>query len=407
MNTSAIQEGLSGAVKDLIYYFTNGRLSPKVKLTTNVFHRFRFINSLSNWFLQFALPHEYCEWHLIATDGVFMKGDLMNYALSNASHNNHYIMSPGGRADILVKCTEAGSYEVQTTESSSQDPQVANFYILAYGNRTLFTLEVSDGAIPDGSDNLPVDEMYPDKPVGSYIEDLSGFDASDVVSNCTCNKDNYPPDNECSVTFYVDVVDAKPLFLLNNRLFDFNASKSVLAPQRHHSFTLIAKNKAHEFIIDNKGGSHVYHQHINPFQVTENIGKNGYLALKNTWWDTISNKDAAQNITMRFWSRDYDGLIIVHCHLLQHEDQGMMGFYGILPEGLEPNPLVHSTCPNRDLLDTVGVDVNETTQIPMDTTIILEATDFYTSFDESPAVMIGNVSFSFIFLNVFLYIVWM
>ena len=46
---------------------------------------------------------------------------------------------------------------------------------------------------------------------------------------------------------------------------------------------------------------------------------------------------------MRFWTRNYPGLIILHCHLLQHEDGGMMGYYVILNES-QSIPIV---CPNN------------------------------------------------------------
>jgi len=63
------------------------------------------------------------------------------------------------------------------------------------------------------------------------------------------------------------------------------------------------------------------------------------------------NYGGEQTITARMWTRGFwdspygtnwffgtgGGLIIVHCHLLQHEDQGMMGFYGIATEGSLPN----------------------------------------------------------------------
>ena len=74
-------------------------------------------------------------------------------------------------------------------------------------------------------------------------------------------------------------------------------------------------------------------------------------------------------IHMRFWTRDYEGLIITHCHLLQHEDGGMMGFYGILPY-VDPN-----NCPNQeDDVTNVIVDVNATTPAPQ------AMTDFTSSF---------------------------
>jgi len=114
-------------------------------------------------------------------------------------------------------------------------------------------------------------------------------------------------------------------------------------------------DKAHQFIINN-GGSHVYHQHINPFQVQRKVGKNGYIAFETTWWDNLGNYGSVQTITARMWTRGYwksphgalsnwyfgkgGGLIIVHCHLLQHEDSGMMGFYAIRTFEMVPDEVL-------------------------------------------------------------------
>ena len=49
---------------------------------------------------------------------------------------------------------------------------------------------------------------------------------------------------------------------------------------------LIKQEKAYEYIINN-GRAHVYHQHINPFQVQTNVSSNGFIAIETTWWDTL------------------------------------------------------------------------------------------------------------------------
>ena len=75
----------------------------------------------------------------------------------------------------------------------------------------------------------------------------------------------------------------------------------------------------------------------------EPVGNNRFIALNTTWWDTMGNNGDA--VKMRMWTKDYSGLIIVHCHLLQHEDNGMMGFYGIIEEP-------YDQCPNQEREDT-------------------------------------------------------
>jgi len=79
-----------------------------------------------------------------------------------------------------------------------------------------------------------------------------------------------------------------------------------------------------------KKGEHPYHQHVNPFQIIwydqgDTLAKD-VLARHCEWRDTIP---ASPDLHIQFVPRVFTGDVIVHCHLIQHEDHGMMGFYDI------------------------------------------------------------------------------
>ena len=99
---------------------------------------------------------------------------------------------------------------------------------------------------------------------------------------------------------------------------------------------------------------HPFHIHVNPFQVVEILDENGvdvsghdpsntsiYAGLKGTWRDTIfaantapSGRGAPYRIKVRTQYRRYIGKFVLHCHILDHEDQGMMQLVEIgLPDG--------------------------------------------------------------------------
>ena len=102
----------------------------------------RIINSLSNWYLHFKFSSQ-CQWYLIATDGIYIDGKFMNYNLSNSSHDYQYIMSPGGRADYMVKCLSEGIYLIKSTNDTTQDPNnLEQINERIYGGRTLFRLKL-------------------------------------------------------------------------------------------------------------------------------------------------------------------------------------------------------------------------------------------------------------------------
>jgi len=98
-------------------------------------------------------------------------------------------------------------------------------------------------------------------------------------------------------------------------------------------------------IVNNGGGpAHPFHIHINPFQVTEilnpAVSKDPFtLPDPWVWWDNIAippaaippdaakeDKDKLVSGYIKFLSRfvDYTGAYVLHCHILGHEDRGMM-----------------------------------------------------------------------------------
>jgi len=88
---------------------------------------------------------------------------------------------------------------------------------------------------------------------------------------------------------------------------------------------------------------HPYHQHINPFQLIEIDTLNvvgGVIAPEvanwyqvGDWHDTLQFPAAMYGpyfiVKMRFQADMFTGHMLQHCHLLFHEDQGMMAQYEV------------------------------------------------------------------------------
>ena len=128
-------------------------------------------------------------------------------------------------------------------------------------------------------------------------------------------------------------------------------------PARYDTVQVVKLNTAEEWIIFNYSGlTHPFHIHVNPFQVVEIYTPNADNTTTpitqtvdvndRVWWDTFgvppaSFKTNAQNQTVvdqpgyirirtRFW--DYWGEYVFHCHILIHEDLGMMQNVMVLPD---------------------------------------------------------------------------
>jgi FtsP/CotA-like multicopper oxidase with cupredoxin domain/peroxiredoxin len=70
-------------------------------------------------------------------------------------------------------------------------------------------------------------------------------------------------------------------------------------------------------------GSHPFHIHVNPFQVVSYTSPSGFTVPMNVWRDTLYIPEGT-SYTIRSRFRDFVGDSVLHCHILDHEDQGMM-----------------------------------------------------------------------------------
>ncbi|RDU95947.1 multicopper oxidase family protein [Trinickia dinghuensis] len=92
-------------------------------------------------------------------------------------------------------------------------------------------------------------------------------------------------------------------------------------------------------------GGHVFHIHVNPFEIVDILDPHGvsiydssghctaaeiatgdqeYCALHDAFVDTIFVKPG-YTVVMRTQYKDFTGEFVMHCHILDHEDAGMMG----------------------------------------------------------------------------------
>jgi FtsP/CotA-like multicopper oxidase with cupredoxin domain len=106
-------------------------------------------------------------------------------------------------------------------------------------------------------------------------------------------------------------------FLINGQGFD---------PDRID--TTVTLGTVEDWRIVNKAGmDHPFHLHTNAFQV---LRRNGEPEPFPLWKDTV-NVPAYGSVDLRVAFRDFPGKTVYHCHILDHEDQGMMAILAIEP----------------------------------------------------------------------------
>ncbi|MDA1016247.1 MAG: multicopper oxidase domain-containing protein [Planctomycetota bacterium] len=109
-------------------------------------------------------------------------------------------------------------------------------------------------------------------------------------------------------------------------------------------------------VINNSDQSHPFHIHVNPFQIVEikqwmhpnnDPTKKGKLAtpkwapIPGTWMDTITlpprgyarfRSRFADKVKTKNKTYDFTGSFVLHCHILNHEDGGMMVVVNVRPK---------------------------------------------------------------------------
>ncbi len=78
-------------------------------------------------------------------------------------------------------------------------------------------------------------------------------------------------------------------------------------------------------VVNDTGMDHPFHLHTWPFQVVDEGGWPG-------WKDTV-NIPANGQVTIRITFAGHTGRAVYHCHILDHEDLGMMGVIDVKPAG--------------------------------------------------------------------------
>jgi FtsP/CotA-like multicopper oxidase with cupredoxin domain len=281
------------------------------------------------------------EQSLIAADGLTLAKVMPKKALT---------FQPAYRWDTLVVFPSAGNYCL------INDVGTATVAREALSPRLLGLVEVEGGTAVQG--NL---QSYLQKTLIAAAQANLPEARSKVSAELTngLSLRSFVPhetiaDNELTgtqtVTFNID--NATGAFQVDGKPFEPGAAGRSLPLGGVEEWTLTS-----DFV------SHPFHIHVNPFQIVKILAPDGtdisgenavdrndadtqYAGMKGVWKDTIwvKNLFASNNppqaragrytVVVRTRYERYIGDFVLHCHILDHEDQGMMqAVRVVLPDG--------------------------------------------------------------------------
>jgi FtsP/CotA-like multicopper oxidase with cupredoxin domain len=232
-------------------------------------------------------------------------------------------LSAGNRVDLLVQApTKPGVYTVVNTEGPNPV-----FYISVTGSQ----VNPPNGAFPSQSEWAVLPK---------YLQDLPAPGPNDITNPGSPVKFQQWPKG--------DPVTGLPHLMINNKQFE---ETGPMVDQ------CMPQNGLQDWVLENytSGVAHPFHIHVNPFQIVEidtPTAANTYSKYTPTsdyiWQDVIAIPVAnvstvnGESVTtpgrviIRQRYPDFTGTFVLHCHILPHEDRGMMQLVRIVPANLYP-----------------------------------------------------------------------
>ncbi|HVG18086.1 MAG TPA: multicopper oxidase domain-containing protein [Blastocatellia bacterium] len=292
----------------------NGQLTPTITMKPNEIKLFRMINATVQGFInaqfkstQTPAPPANIQVRQTAQDGVQLA--WANY--SNSRNGTQPIsMAPANRVDFLVQAPATqGCYVLQDT-----------------GLGPLLYVNVSGTAVRSPMVFPTQEADFPTMP--NFLKDI---DAGTVRLR---REVSY---NSKAGTAITPGGRALRQFTIDGKQFEDQVIDQVMLLDTAEEWTLYNFDTA-------TGIAHPFHIHINPFQIFEVFNPNTMTAPQKlsapfVWWDTfaippgkvVNGTVVPGYFKMRSRFVDFTGLYVQHCHILAHEDRGMMQLLQVVP----------------------------------------------------------------------------
>jgi FtsP/CotA-like multicopper oxidase with cupredoxin domain len=358
--TPFLERGAGGADP---YFSVNGQLQPTIAMRPGEVQWWRIANTAGRAGAFFLAPVN-LKWKQLAQDGVQFNNT--NYQ-ANSNNNRPFLLASGNRADLLVQApTAPGTYPVlvnntvDPSDRTSTAVQLTLLNVVVSGtNANMQFLTNAPSFPPYLTDILPAE-------VRATRELRFSSSAAAPIQNPAMHK-------------------------IDGKLFDGEVGAAVVLNQVEEWKIVNETYPKTPSATGGTGGnriSHPFHIHINPFQLVEIFDPTSTIPGTNTpryvtsnptaqqcliapdnpatwkpcaaipppsnvWWDVFSIPSGALYpnpadankpfqvpgyFKMRSRFVDYAGYYVLHCHILAHEDRGMMTVVYVTP--LQP-PFSH------------------------------------------------------------------
>jgi FtsP/CotA-like multicopper oxidase with cupredoxin domain len=250
----------------------NGQREPIIRLRPGEVQRWRIVQAAHESNLRLALNDHLL--HPIAYDGI---------PHSRIEGLESLVVAPGQRADVLVQAGAPGAYELRAIANDQGYPSPTGLlaHVVVEGEPVTMSLPAS----------------LPESPLAPIGDD-------EITGTRTITFTAIEPEVPAAAT-YQEFAD-----LIDGRRFDPDRVDQSIRLGAVEEWT----------VVNDDTSDHVFHIHTNPFQV---VAVNDEPVSDTLWRDTVIVPHEG-SLTFRSRFLDFTGKTVLHCHMMNHEELGMM-----------------------------------------------------------------------------------
>ena len=267
----------------------NGQINPGLSISQGGLLRLRLLNASASRFYRLQLENH--SFQLIATDGG---------AIATPVELSELLLAPGERADVLVQ--------------GNQTPSTYRLLNLPYNRGGMAMMGGGMGhGMGGGMGHRGGRSAEAPQPLASLI-----YQGSDTTLPFPQQMGTVATLPEPTVTRRIELSMA----MGHGMAMEFWLNGQPYDPQRIDIKAKLGTVEEWELVnVDPDRMDHPFHLHVNPFQI---ISRNGQPEPYHAWKDTVLVK-GGETVRIRIPFQTFTGKTVYHCHILNHEDLGMMG----------------------------------------------------------------------------------
>ncbi|MFC5929472.1 multicopper oxidase family protein [Cryobacterium melibiosiphilum] len=275
-------EIMSGREGELV--LVNGQLNPTLAARPGERERWRIVNACVSRYLRLRLDGQ--RMSLLAID---------SGRFESAQEMEEIVLAPGNRADLLVTVS-AGTAVLRS---------------LAFDRG-------ASGGMMGGGSGTPVDvDLATLTVAGKAGEALEQIPTQPVPRDLRATTVSARRELVFAMGMGGGMGGGMMSATINGRVFD--ASRID---------TTVQFDSVEEWLLTNTSTlDHPLHLHVWPMQIVEEGGQ----PVRTVKWQDVVNVPANGSVRVRVAFEDFSGRSVYHCHILDHEDSGMMGVIDAYP----------------------------------------------------------------------------